>query len=187
MRTWIKGGILVAAIYLLVQFIDDFFHVFLNIAPLEKVRYLLYFDFLNLHDSLVLRCYGWFELCGILYILVIGFIIGAIIGGIVGMFSKEARRREILKQHQVIQDGRFREAVMGKYKEKEEKLTEKENEEKVEEEEAPEIEIIPLKADSKKENETVKSKSKEKEAAKSNKKKETVKSNKKKRRKNKIQ
>jgi len=149
MRTWIKGGILVAAMYLLVQLIDDFCYVFWKIIPLEKVRYLLYLDFLGLHDSLVLQCGSWFEACGILYILIIGFIVGVIIGGIVGMFNKEGIRREILKQHRIIQDGKLREALMQKNNVKEErkkKLIEEEErpKEKIKEEEVPDIEIIPI-------------------------------------------
>jgi len=162
MRTWIKGGVLVAVIYLLIQFIDDFLLVFYSITPLEKVRYLIYFDFLNLYDPLVSHCYGWFEPCSILYIVVLGFIVGAIIGGIVGMFNKEGRTREILKEMDLINKGKAGEISRGGKEEKKrwlKKREEKKEEEKKarlqeeeskrllkeREEEVPEIEIIPLK------------------------------------------
>jgi len=169
MRTWIKGGILVAAIYLLIQLIDDFCYVFLRVTPFEKVRYLLYFDFIDLYSPLMLQCSGWFEACAILYILALGFIIGIIIGGIVGLFNKEDIRREILRQNKIIEDGKLREVLRrrdalrqkhtvhenkqkeeGEKKREEEEKRRREEARKKEEEEVPEIEIIPLEKSQKK-------------------------------------
>jgi hypothetical protein len=92
MRTWLKGGILLAIVYILVQFIDDFFGVFFNINPLEKVRYILYLDFLeffNIHlQESVVGC----GTCEAIYILIVGFALGCIIGAIVQMLSKEKEK-----------------------------------------------------------------------------------------------
>ncbi len=104
MKTWLKGGILVAITYVLVQFLDDFFYVFFAITPLEKVRTILYLDFFGA-EQIILKCSNLFEFCSMLYILILGFIIGCIIGFIIDLFNKKEEEEEIESEVEETMEG----------------------------------------------------------------------------------
>lgn len=146
MRMWLKGGILLALIYLLVQFLDDFFIVFFGTSPFELVRVILYFGTTNFYYSFIGRCGSLHGLCGIAFIVLLGFVTGAIIGAVAGTLKMEKRRRKILKEHEELKKGGF----LNLLKEQEKKLeiekikNGKEKKKEYDEEELPEIEIIPL-------------------------------------------
>jgi hypothetical protein len=108
MKAWLKGGIIIGLIYLIVQIVDDFFYVFYQMMPLEQVRHYIYLDFLGVFEPTVRQCGGFLEVCAVAYIVILGFIIGAILGTLIWAVtsplkkeSKKARKKALKKPQNI--------------------------------------------------------------------------------------
>ncbi len=108
MKAWLKGGIIIGLIYLIIQIVDDFFYVFYQIMPLETIRHYIYLDFLGIFEPVVRQCGGFLEVCAIGYIVILGFIAGVIIGTLLWLiallFKRKNKKKKIFKKPQDIKE-----------------------------------------------------------------------------------